>query len=398
MIFADWSQSRLSFIVRWAILLILVSIGVGLLGGFFLRSLRWVNAFFQAHTLLIYVLPVVGILSVWLYQRWGGRSAHGVRVLVDEIKNPDDHLPASMPPLIFGTTLLSHLGGASVGGEGAALQLGGGLTDQFARWFSLGPKERKTVLLCGVSAGFAAVFGTPIAAAVFALEFVKERQPLTFVACLVTAFAGDYIGEHWAGAEHWNYRVHFPIGVSFSWLGLGSVVIIGVLAGLVARLYLKAVKLPGKILEKHPNPYSRVIIASIIFGVWVIPAGLYHFSGLGLPIIDQAFVQTMPLSVWFLKFILTVICVGLGFRGGEVTPLFFMGATFGSALCAFLPLPLVVCAGLGFVTVFAGAGNVPLSCAIVAAEAFQYELFGYALLACYLSAFVAGRSGIYDEA
>jgi H+/Cl- antiporter ClcA len=389
--------SRLPFLIRWLVLLTLVSITVGLLGGCFLRSLSWVTKEFQANPIWIYTLPVGGVLSVWLYQRWGGQSAQGVRLLVAEIKTPTTPLPVMMAPLIFCTTLVSHLGGASVGREGTALQLGGGVADQFSRFFNLSSKERQTLLLCGVSAGFSAVFGAPIAAAVFAVEFVKVRHYLTFLCCLLTSFAGNYIGKHWVGAVHWDYKVHFLLGAEFTWGGLASVVMIGAVAGLVARLYLKGVQWPGQLLKNYPNPYYRILLASFIFGIWIIPGKLYDFTGLGLPIIDAAFCQVMPLGVWILKFSLTVICVGLGFRGGEVTPLFFVGATLGSALCTFLPLPLVICTGLGFVAVFAGVGNVPLSCTVLAAEAFHPGLLGYALLACYLSALIAGRHGLYDQ-
>jgi H+/Cl- antiporter ClcA len=393
---AGGSSSPFAFVFRWLVLLTLVSVTVGLLGGYFLRSLSWVTQAFQNQHALIYALPVFGVLSVWLYQRWGDRGGRGVKVLVAEIKNPQATLPASMAPLIFSTTLLSHLGGASVGREGTALQLGGGLADQASRWFTLSPKERQTLLMCGVSAGFAAVFGAPLAAAVFACEFVRQ-QSWQLWPCLLTAYCADYVGKHWAGAVHWDYKVHFPLGVDFSWVGLASVVVIGVAAGLIARFYLKAVKWPGKLLSHQPNPYYRILIASGLFMMWVIPGKLYAFTGLGLPLIDDAFCQTMQVGIWFAKFLLTVVCVGLGFRGGEVTPLFLIGATLGSALCAWLPLPLVVCAGLGFVSVFAGVGNVPLSCAVLAAEAFHPKLFGYALLVCYVSALVAGRQGLYDE-
>ena len=388
--------ARLLWGVRWLGLLILVMVAVGLAGGLFLKSLTAVTDLFHRHHSLIFTLPVMGFASVWLYQRCGGRSQLGIRLLVAEIKSPQERLPATMAPLIFSTTLLSHLGGASVGREGTALQLGGSLADQFSRGLALSPRERQTLLLCGVSAGFAAVFGTPMAAAIFALEFVKLRS-WQILPCLICAWGADYVGQHWVRAQHWDYHVHFPFSVNYTWGGIFGAAILGVAAAFVARLYLHLVRWPMRNLSDYPNPYFRVLIASLIFGILVIPLGIYEFTGLGLPLIDQAFCLSMPLGVWSLKLFLTVLCVGLGFRGGEVTPLFFIGATLGSALSLWLPLPLVVGTGLGFVAVFAGAGRVPIACAVMAAEAFEPSLLGYALITCIVSAWIAGPDGLYDE-
>jgi len=181
-------------ILLWAAILILVSLVVGAVGAGFLHALEAVTALYRSTPWLLVTLPFIGLLTVWLYNGPLKASAGGVKTLIAQIKAPTSPLPATMGPSIIGTTLLSHLGGASVGREGTALQMGGAIADQFSRLISLDTSERRTLLLCGVSAGFAAVFGTPIAAAVFALEFVHRRS-WAFLPCLATAFLADLIGR-----------------------------------------------------------------------------------------------------------------------------------------------------------------------------------------------------------
>lgn len=245
-----------------------------------------------------------------------------------------------------------------------------------------------------MSAGFAAVFGTPIAAAVFALEFVRLRT-WAIVPCLATAFLADLVGRKLFSAEHANYRLLLP--AEFSLSGLGDALALGLACGLVAKLYLFLHR-RNSAAKSLPNPYGRILFGGVVFVVLVQFGHLGDFTGLGLNVIHEAFIQPMPPVVFALKFLLTFLCVSYGFRGGEVTPLFFVGATLGSAAASLLNLPFNICAALGFVAVFAGAGAVPIACAIMACELFGYSIGLYASLACAVSWLVAGRKGLYDEA
>ena len=381
-------------VVRWLTLLVGVSVVVGAAGAGFLHALTWVTRCFHDHPWLIYSLPFLGLLMVWVYAHPAKAAEGGVKALIAQIRTPSAPLPASMAPAIVGTTLLSHLGGASVGREGTALQMGGALAGQFARWFTLDPREHRTLLLCGVSAGFAAVFGTPIAAAVFALEFVRLRT-WAIVPCLATAFLADLVGRNLFSAEHANYRLLLP--AEFSLSGLGDALALGLACGLVAKLYLFLHR-RNSAAKSLPNPYGRILFGGVVFVVLVQFGHLGDFTGLGLNVIHEAFIQPMPPVVFALKFLLTFLCVSYGFRGGEVTPLFFVGATLGSAAASLLNLPFNICAALGFVAVFAGAGAVPIACAIMACELFGPSIGGYALVTCAVSWLVAGRKGLYDEA
>ena len=380
-------------LLRWTAIIIAVSLVVGAAGAGFLHALEAVTKLYQSTPWLLVTLPFIGLLTVWLYKGPLKASAGGTKTLIQAIKSPIAPLPSTMGPSIIGTTLLSHLGGASVGREGTALQMGGAIADQGSRWIELTDSERRTLILCGVSAGFAAVFGTPIAAAIFALEFVRQRS-WAVLPCLATAFLADLTGRKLCFATHADYRL--PLPATYDLKGLGSAVALGLACGLLARLYVWLSR--REAARPNPQPYARIFFAGVTFSLGVYFYQLSPFTGLGLPVIESALVEPSPPSYFLFKFLLTGICVWAGYRGGEVTPLFFVGATLGSAAAAYLSLPLGICAALGFVAVFAGAGAAPIACAVMAGELFGWSIGGYALVACAISWLVAGRKGLYDEA
>ena len=377
----------------WVAILATVSLVVGAAGAGFLHALEAVTRLFRSTPWLLTALPFIGLLTVWLYKGPLKASAGGVKALMAQIKAPTNPLPATMGPAIIGTTLLSHLGGASVGREGTALQMGGAIADQGSRWIDLNESERRTLILCGVSAGFATVFGTPIAAAIFALEFVRQRS-WAIIPCLATAFLADLVGRKLFFAQHADYRLPIPSDYDLS--GLGSALALGVACGLTARLYVWLSRRYAN--RPEPEPYRLIFFTGVLFALGVYFKQLSDFTGLGLPVIEAALVEPAPPLYFIQKLVLTGMCVWAGYRGGEVTPLFFVGATLGSAAAVLLSLPLSVCAALGFVAVFAGAGAVPLACAVMACELFGWSIGGYALVTCAVSWLVAGRKGLYDEA
>lgn len=382
-------------LLRWIVLILAVSLVVGAVGAGFLHALEVVTKLYQTTPWLLVSLPFIGLLTVWLYKGPLKTSAGGVKTLLAQIRQPTAPLPATMGPSIIGTTLLAHLGGASVGREGTALQMGGAIADQGSRWIELNESERRTLILCGVSAGFAAVFGTPIAAAIFALELVRQRS-WAILPCLATAFLADLVGRKLCFATHADYRL--PLPANYDLKGLGSAVALGLACGLIARLYVWLNR--REAARTNDQPYARIFFAGVTFALMVYFYQLQDFTGLGLHVIKDTLFQNeaSPPAYFLIKFLLTGMCVWAGFRGGEVTPLFFVGATLGSAAAAYLSLPLGACAALGFVAVLAGAGAVPLACAVMAGEIFGWSIGGYALVACAISWLVAGRKGLYDEA
>ena len=390
-----------SILLRWLTLLVGVCLVVGAAGAGFLHALAWVGRTFEAHLWLVWTLPFLGLAMTWIYARLTPTSAGGVRTLIAQIRSPGAPLPWAMGPAIIGTTLLSHLGGASVGREGTALQMGGALADRLGGPWRLSDEERRTLLLCGVSAGFGAVFGTPYAAAVFALEFVRltagwwYRLPL----CLLAGLGADAVGRHLCGAVHTDFRLILPPDLTvagFLWSAA-----LGVTFGLVARTYLAFVtfnrtwKPTG--LGPLPTPYHVIFVVGLLYAGLVWFGQLTPFTGLGIDLAQDAAQYPVSPLVAALKFLLTALCIGAGFRGGEVTPLFVIGACLGSGLADLTALPVAVGAALGFVGVFAGAGAVPLAGTVMACELFDPQLTPYAAIACALSWLVAGRRGLYSE-
>lgn len=395
----DPLPSSAPILLRWLTLLAGVCFVVGAAGAGFLHALAWVGRTFEAHLWLVWTLPFLGLAMTWVYARLTPGSSGGVRTLLGQIRQPGDPLPLAMAPAIVGTTLLSHLGGASVGREGTALQMGGGLADLLGRLGRVIGEERRTLLLCGVSAGFGAVFGTPFAAAVFALEFVRltagwwYRLPLG----LLCALGADQVGRRLFGVVHGDYRLILPpVWEVAGFLGAGA---LGLACGLVARFYLRWVThnpdwKPQGLLG---TPYRAIFAFGLLYVSLVCFGGLDDFTGLSLGLAQNAAHHPMHPLVPFVKLLLTAICVGAGFRGGEVTPLFVIGATLGSALADYTALPVSIAAALGFVGVFAGAGAVPLACTVMACEIFDPALGPLAALACGVSWLVAGRRSLYSE-
>jgi len=384
---ADKSARPIRFLLCW----LGTVIGCAGLGAAFLHGLSRVGVAFNNHGWLLYLLPLLGVASVWIYRHWATEADGGMR-RVQEAVEGGKPLAASTAPAIVGTTLLSHLGGASVGREGTAVQMGAGIADVCSGWAKPGPAARRTLLLCGIAAGFSAVFGTPLAGAVFALEFMR-RASWAFIPCLAASWGSDFIARRAFFAPHADYRLPFGPDLSaetFLWAA-----VIGVAAAGGATLYLLALRLRSRIETSFPSPYLRVAVGGAFVAVLLYPEGGRDFSGLGLQLIDASFVTVLPPPVFILKLIITAACVLFGFRGGEVTPLLAAGAALGSALGAWIGLPVVQCAALGMVALFAGAGKVPLTCIALAAELFHPGMAVPAAVACATSVLLTRPNGLY---
>lgn len=389
---------KISSLIKWSILCVLIAFLAGTTSAFFLVSLDYITDLRNQHIWLICFLPIAGLFTALVYQNIGKKSTKGNKLIVETIQQPSKPvLDWLMAPLILLTTLTAHLFGASVGREGTALQLSAGLADQLTKKFNLTPSERSVLLRAAVAAGFGSVFGTPIAGAIFALEFTDNQ--ITFnkaiIPILICALLANQI-TLWLGINHTVYSIkQIP---NLTTTNICYMVIAAFIFGITALIFKSGLNLGSKMAAKYsPNELWRAILGGIFITAIVFSAQLFKFIGLGIPSILNAYSLSAFPTDFLLKLLLTILSISVGFKGGEVTPLFFIGATLGSMLSLYIPLPISFLAGLGMITVFGAAAKTPLAAAFLAYELFGKEYIFYAFIICFIASFIAGKKSIYQS-
>lgn len=369
-----------------------VGILSGLIGGVFAHLVNWASSMHQSYPWLIYLLPLGGIVIALIYQI--ARHTDGGTDLVLSSIHSDIHLPVKIGPLIFISTVITHLFGGSAGREGAALQLGGSIGSALGKFFHLDEEHKKTLILAGMSGCFSALFGTPLTAAIFPLEVgrVGQMQYAGILPCVISAILGHLI----ATSMHLSEAVYVIGSIpEMDFRTIGLVAILAILAGLVSSVFVISLKSTHHFFERMENPYIRTIIGGVCIIALTLLVGNQDYNGAGSRMISLAFVGQVPIYAFLMKMIFTSITLGSGYKGGEIIPALFIGATLGSVFGTFVQLPIGLCAAVGMVAMFCGVTNCPIASVLIGIELFDFQAAIFLMIAVAVSYVVSGYFGLY---
>ncbi|MDE6852223.1 MAG: chloride channel protein [Lachnospiraceae bacterium] len=387
---------NMKLFLRWGIFSALTGLIVGVFSTLFAECLFFVTEFRVKNPWLICFLPLAGVVIVFLYQIFHYKHDRGTNLVLSTI-HAETELPFRMAPLIFLSTLITHLFGGSAGREGAALQLGGSIGNQLGRWFRFDEKDRRIVVMCGMSAAFSAIFGTPLAAAFFSMEVVSVG--VMYYAALVPCVFASLIASKFAinmGINPDSFLIlQMP---KFHFVPSVKVILLALCCALLSVVFCMILHSVGDLYQKKlKNPYLRIVFSSfLIIGLTLI-LRTNDYMGAGIPLIEKAIGgQTGP-ATFFWKIVFTALTLGAGFKGGEIVPSFCVGATFGCLFGQLAGLSPSLCAALGMVAVFCGVTNCPVSSLLIAFELFGYEAVPYFMIAVSVSYLMSGYYGLYHD-
>jgi len=390
--YPGWREGGFSFF-KWVVLAVLIGLVAGGAGALFSLCVRWATAFREASGWVVWLLPAAGLLIVFLYRVCGVERPKGTDLVIESISSPEP-IPLIMAPLIFVATCLTHLFGGSAGREGAALQLGGSLGYHVGGLFRLDEKDLHLATMCGMTACFSALFGTPLGAAMFVMEVISVgvMYYAALVPCTIAALTALAVSRA-CGFRPTAFAVR---GVpAFAVLPFVRVAALAALCAGVSILFCYAMRAAGRLYRKYlPNQYLRaaaggalVVLLALVFG--------RDYLGMGQSAFLAAFRGTARPEAFALKLLFTAVTLGAGFKGGEIVPAFFVGATFGCSFGGLLGLDPSFGAAIGFLSVFCGVTNCPLSAVVMSVEIFGAQGILFYFLAAGISYMLSGYSGIY---
>lgn len=383
-------------LLRWVVFGALLGVIMGLVGAAFVHCIHAGTAFRESHPWVLLTLPVGGLLIVWLYRITRNHNDRGTNMVIASIRS-EAELPMQMAPLIFISTIITHTCGGSAGREGAALQLGGSIGSMLGKCFKLRERDRRILILAGMSAAFSAIFRTPIAAAIFAMEVgcIGAMHYAALVPCAVASLTASFTAEQ-LGLPLSHYDVA-EIPELTAGTGL-KIVLLGVLCAGVSIAFCTLLHKTEHLLEKKfPNPYLRILTAAFLLLGLGLVFRTTDFFGIGETAIHGAIAGETVWYAFLVKMLFTAVTIGGGFKGGEIVPSFFIGATFGCLFGQIAGLSPSLCAAAGMMALFCGVTNCPLATLFISAELFGMECVPFCLLVIAVSYLLSGYYGLYSE-
>jgi H+/Cl- antiporter ClcA len=410
------------FCAKWVVIGITCGVAVGSAVALFLWTLEHAIEIFWNHSWLLFVLPLGGIAVGLAYQMFGKSVEAGNNLILEQIHEPGGGVPARMTPLVLIGTVVTHLFGGSAGREGTAIQMGGSIASTIGRAMKLNKVDHQILLTAGAAAGLGSVFGTPMAGAFFGVEVlvIGLVNFQSFFPCLVASICADYVTKYW-GIQHTRYLIRDFINMqlihevpAISLVLLLKTVIAGACFGLAAFIFAEMAHGLQRLFRAiSPLPILRPAVGAITLICLAYLVG-WDYLSLGvtanphypsqISILSSFKHGGATYSSWWWKTVFTTVTISSGFKGGEVTPLFYVGSTLGNAIARLLSAPIGLFAGLGLVGVFAGATNTPIACTMMGLELFaaggnanlmRSGFLVYLATACSVSYLMSGHSGIY---
>lgn len=382
--------------IRWVIFAILSGLIVGGIGTLFYFGMYLVTLTRTKNPWLIFLLPVSGLVIVGCYRLLHDEKDTGTNLVLSAIHS-DEELPLRMAPLIFLSTLITHLFGGSAGREGAALQLGGSIGNGLGKLFRFDDKDKHIMIMCGMSAAFSALFGTPMAAAVFSMEVVSVgvMYYAALVPCVISSLVASMVARYFGVSQELFLIEKIP---SFRFLPAVKISVLAILCAGVSILFCIMLHSSDHLYKRFfKNAYIRIFVGGCLVIALTLLVGDQTYNGAGMNMIEQYMQGQVPPEAFILKMLFTAVTLGAGFKGGEIVPSFFTGAAFGCLFGNILGFSPSLCTAVGMTAVFCGVTNCPITALLISFELFGYDAMPYFLLAVAFSYMLSGYYGLYSS-
>lgn len=382
--------------IKWVIFSFVAGLLLGCVGAAFHHGISFVTSLRIQHPFILFLLPVGAILIALLYKLLGYENDGGTNLVIASIHS-DKSIPFRMSVLIFISTIFSHLSGASIGREGAALQVGGSLGYTLGKLFKFNDTEKKTMTMVGMSAVFSALFGTPFAASIFSMEVVSVgiMHYAALLPCTIAALSARYVANK-LGAPAPFYEINSFS--NFNFISCLKVSALAILCGFVSILFCITIHKTGELSKKIiKNKYLRAFAGGTIMLIITLLLGNQDFNGAGTDVISRAISGDTAWYYFIIKTVVTAICLAAGYKGGEIVPTFYVGATFGCLFGHIAGISPSMCAAIGMGAMFCGVTNSPITAFLICLELFGFDGANFFLLAIAFSYVVSGYFGLYSS-